>query len=208
MSAEQNQLEILRGKRLVFALTASYCTLEKAVAAMARLRELGCHILPVFSYNVRDFDSRFGTALFWREKVAEASGSEMIIDTLAEAEPIGPQHLSDILLIAPCSGNTVAKLTYGITDTPVLMAAKSHLRSKLPVVLAVTTNDGLSNNAKNVGALLNAKHIYFVPFGQDDAERKPNSLIADMGRIPEALAAALEGKQLQPLLLSSSKSGA
>lgn len=195
--------EQLSGKRVVFAMTASYCTLEQALSAMQQLRELGCIILPAVSYNVRDHDSRFGSKEHWQTRILEVSGADHLIDSIAAAEPIGPQQLADVLLIAPCSGNTIAKLTHGITDTPVLMAVKSHLRCQKPVVLSISTNDGLSNNAKNIGALLNQKHIYFVPFGQDDAAKKPNSLVADLTQVPRALADALAGKQLQPLLCAA-----
>lgn len=191
----------LQGKRIAFALTGSFCTLAIAVQAMQALRAAGAELLPVLSFHVRDMDSRFGTAAFWRERIMEAAGHERVIDTIEAAEPIGPQKMADLLVIAPLTGNSTAKLALGITDTPVLMAAKSHLRNQRPVVLAVSSNDGLSGSAKNIGLLLNTRNIYFVPFGQDDPQRKPNSLVADMSKLPETVAAALAGKQLQPLLL-------
>lgn len=191
----------LQGKRIAFALTGSFCTLASAVQAMQALRAAGAELLPVLSFHVRDIDSRFGTAAFWRERIMEAAGHERVIDTIEAAEPIGPQKMADLLVIAPLTGNSTAKLALGITDTPVLMAAKSHLRNQRPVVLAVSSNDGLSGSAKNIGLLLNTRNIYFVPFGQDDPQRKPNSLVADMSKLPETVAAALAGKQLQPLLL-------
>lgn len=191
----------LQGKRIAFALTGSFCTLATAVQAMQALRAAGAELLPVLSFHVRDIDSRFGTAAFWRERIMEAAGHERVIDTIEAAEPIGPQKMADLLVIAPLTGNSTAKLALGITDTPVLMAAKSHLRNQRPVVLAVSSNDGLSGSAKNIGLLLNTRNIYFVPFGQDDPQRKPNSLVADMSKLPETVAAALAGKQLQPLLL-------
>lgn len=191
----------LQGKRIAFALTGSFCTLASAVQAMQALRAAGAELLPVLSFHVRDMDSRFGTAAFWRERIMEAAGHGRVIDTIEAAEPIGPQKMADLLVIAPLTGNSTAKLALGITDTPVLMAAKSHLRNQRPVVLAVSSNDGLSGSAKNIGLLLNTRNIYFVPFGQDDPQRKPNSLVADMSKLPETVAAALAGKQLQPLLL-------
>lgn len=196
-------ISLFEGISIGFALTASYCTLEKAVKAMAELHAAGARILPILSYHARDHDSRFGPAALWRKRIEEASGGAEIIDTLALAEPLGPKKLADILLIAPCTGNTLAKLALGISDTPVLLAAKAHLRIQRPIALAIASNDGLSGNAANLGQLLNRKHYYFVPFGQDDALNKPNSLVADMGLIPDTLLAALQGRQLQPLLLAA-----
>lgn len=191
----------LAGKRVAFALTGSFCTLERVIAVMAQLRQAGALILPILSQQVRETDSRFGSAAHWRRQVEQAAGNATIIDSIAAAEPLGPQRLADILVIAPCTGNSLARLTLGLTDTPVLMAAKAHLRCDRPLVVAVSTNDGLSNSAKNIGALLNTRHIYFVPFGQDDPQAKPDSLVAQMELIPATLAAALGGEQLQPLLL-------
>lgn len=191
----------LQGLKIGFALTGSHCTLSQGVDAMTHLRSLGAEIMPIISPAVRLDDSRFGTANQWRSRILAASEQEEIVETIPAAEPIGPQGLLDVVIIAPCSGNTLAKLANGITDTPVLMAAKAHMRNQRPVVLAVATNDGLGANAKNIGLLLNTKLIYFVPFGQDDAFGKPNSLVADMEQIPAAILAALAGQQLQPLLL-------
>ena len=183
MDMENEILARLSGARVAFCLTASYCTMDKAVAQISRLREHGCSILPVISYNVRDHGSRFGTPEEWRARITEAARAP-IIDTIAAAEPIGPRELADVLVIAPMSGNTCAKLAQGVTDTPVLMAAKSQLRVCRPVVAAIASNDALSANAANLGRLLNTKHIYLVPFAQDDALKKPNSLVADMAQIP------------------------
>jgi dipicolinate synthase subunit B len=193
-----------QGLRVAFALTGSYCTLAKAVTMMTELRQAGAKIIPIISYNVRDFDSRFGTSGEWRERISEASGGAEIIDTLSAAEPLGPKRMADIMLIAPCTGNSIAKLAHGVSDTPVLLAAKSHLRSERPLVVAVSSNDALSGNAANLGQLLNRRLYYFVPFGQDDAVAKPHSLVADMRQIPATLDAALSGRQLQPLLISHS----
>ena len=196
-------LSRLSGMRVAFCLTASYCTMDKAVAQISRLREHGCSILPVISYNVRDHGSRFGTPEEWRERITEAARAP-IIDTIAAAEPIGPRELADVLVIAPMSGNTCAKLAQGVTDTPVLMAAKSQLRVCRPVVVAIASNDALSANAANLGRLLNTKHIFLVPFAQDDPQKKPNSLVADMAQIPYTVAQALNGRQIQPLLTTFS----
>lgn len=196
---ENELLSRLSGVRVAFCLSASYCTMDKAVAQMRRLRDHGCSILPVISFNVRDHGSRFGTPQEWRERISEAARAP-IIDTIAAAEPIGPGELADVLVIAPMSGNTCAKLAHGVTDTPVLMAAKSQLRVCRPVVAAIASNDALSANAANLGRLLNTKHIFLVPFAQDDPLKKPNSLVADMGRIPYTVAEALNGRQIQPLL--------
>jgi dipicolinate synthase subunit B len=193
-------LEILKGKNIGFALTGSFCTLDTALIQMKKLKELGANILPIISHNVRDMDSRFGTAAFWRQEILAVSEAETVIDSIGKAEPIGPQALCDIMIIAPCTGNSIAKLANGIIDTPVIMAAKSHLRNSRPLVVAISTNDGLAANARNFGSLMNYRHLYFVPFGQDSPNSKPNSLISDMDRIPEALAAALNNQQIQPLL--------
>ena len=190
----------LAGKRIGFALTGSFCTLGRVIKQMSILREMGAEILPIMSENVRDTDSRFGTAEQWRGLILEASGAEEIVDSINAAEPIGPQKLCDIMIIAPCTGNTSSKLANGIIDTPVLMAAKSHLRNGSPLVLAIATNDGLGANAVNIGRLLSRRHVFFVPFRQDDPDGKPNSLVADMEKIPETLIFALKHRQIQPIL--------
>ena len=193
----------MSGARIALCLTASYCTLAKAVNQIRELKRRGCSILPVISFNVRDHGSRFGTPDQWRERISQAAGAE-IIDTSAGAEPIGPQHLAEAVVIAPMSGNTCAKLAAGITDTPVLMAAKSELRVGRPVVAAIASNDALAANAVNLGRLLNTKNIFLTPFAQDDPLKKPHSLVADMTQIPYAVAEALQGRQIQPLLTSFS----
>jgi len=204
MMQEEKELSVdLSGLRAAFCLTASYCTLERAVAQMELLRRRGCAILPVISFNVRDHGSRFGTPEQWRQRISDAARAP-IIDAIAAAEPLGPQDLADLAIIAPMSGNTCAKLAHGITDTPVLMAAKSLLRVGRPLVAAIASNDALSANAVNLGRLLNTKHIFLVPFAQDDPQKKPNSLVADMARIPYTVAQALNGRQIQPLLTTFS----
>ena len=200
--AEGNALE---GVRIGFALTGSHCTLGRAVREMIRLRDMGGQITPIISYSVKESDTKFGTAAGWREQIMAASGSHYIIDSIVAAEPVGPKALLDILVIAPCSGNTLAKLAMGATDSPALMAAKAHLRNLRPVVVAVSTNDGLGANFKNIGLLFNTKNIFFVPFYQDNPELKPNSLLAYMEKIPETVLYAKEGKQIQPVLLQFEK---
>lgn len=189
----------LSKKRIGFAVTGSFCTFRKVLAELERLVEHGADVTPVMSEAAYSTDTRFGTAEGFRKRI-ETACKKPIISTIAEAEPIGPQSLLDLLIIAPCTGNTLAKLANGITDSSVTLAAKAHLRNQKPVLIAVSTNDGLANAAKNIGALLNNKNIYFVPFGQDDFENKPNSLVADMSLIPEAAAQALDLRQLQPIL--------
>lgn len=182
-----------------FAMCGSFCTFADAFFAMEALADEHT-LIPIFSFNSQALDSRFGRAEEHLRK-AEAICGRKVITTIAEAEPIGPGKLLDLLVIAPCTGNTLAKLAHGIADTPVTMAAKSHLRNGRPIVLAVATNDALAGAAENIGRLLGKKHYYFVPFGQDDPENKPTSMIADYKKLPQTLRAALEGKQIQPILL-------
>lgn len=182
-----------------FALCGSFCTYAKVFPVMELLSR-DYKVTPIFSEAACTIDSRFGTAREHMELAKELCGTEPI-HTIAQAEPIGPKKLFDLLIIAPCTGNTLAKLAHGIADGPVTMAAKSHLRNGRPVLLAVSTNDALGAAAENIGKLLARRHIYFVPFGQDDPVGKPTSMVADFGRIPLALEAALEGQQLQPILL-------
>ena len=185
--------------RLGFAVTGSFCTFSAMLEAMKACRELGYDILPILSPAASSTDSRFGQAADFIREITEICGKPPILD-IPGAEPIGPKGMTDILIIAPCTGNTLAKLAHSITDNAVTMAVKSHLRGGKPVVLAISTNDGLSGSAANLGALLNRRHYYFVPFRQDDPVKKPASLVADFRRIPETLEAALEGQQLQPVL--------
>ncbi|MBO4934348.1 MAG: dipicolinate synthase subunit B [Clostridia bacterium] len=187
--------------RVGFALCGSFCMLRKTLLQLPRLNESGFDITPIMSETAFDTDTRFGKAEEFREILREATEKD-IIHTVAQAEPIGPKKLLDLLIIAPCTGNTLGKLAGGITDTAVTMAAKAHLRNKRPLLIAVSTNDALSASAKNIGALLNTKNVYFVPFKQDDPENKENSLVADMSLLLPASLAALEGKQLQPIIQS------
>lgn len=183
-----------------FALCGSFCTYAKAMAALKKLTNIYTKVIPIFSQASWETDSRFGTAAGHIHQAEDLCGVPAL-HTIAQVEPIGPKKLLDALVVAPCTGNTLAKLAHGIADGPVTMAVKSHLRNGRPVLLAVSTNDGLAAAAENIGRLLARKHIYFVPFGQDDPEKKPASLVADFDRLPDALAAALEGRQLQPVLV-------
>ena len=182
-----------------FAMTGSFCTFERVLKQMEALVRRGSAVLPVLSFNAGTLDTRFMTAEHLRARIVEITGNEPI-DTLAGAEPIGPKKMTDVFLIAPATGNSLAKLAAGIYDTPVLLGAKSHLRNDRPLVLAVSTNDGLGAAAQNIGRLLNVRNIYFVPFGQDDPVKKPRSLVADFSQIPRTIAAALSGVQMQPML--------
>lgn len=182
-----------------FAMTGSFCTFERVLKQMEALVRRGYEVLPVLSFNAGMLDTRFMTAEHLRARIVEITGNEPI-DTLAGAEPIGPKKMTDVFLIAPATGNSLAKLAAGIYDTPVLLGAKSHLRNDRPLVLAVSTNDGLGAAAQNIGRLLNVRNIYFVPFGQDDPVKKPRSLVADFSQIPRTIAAALSGVQMQPML--------
>lgn len=186
--------------RVGFALTGSFCTLEKAVAALEATAARYPNILPILSEATASTDTRFGRAAEWKERVAAVCGPGYI-GTVREAEPIGPRQLLDVLVIAPCTGNTLAKLAAGIADSAVTMAAKAHLRNGRPVVVALSTNDGLAGASRNIAELLCRKHYYFVPFRQDDPEGKPTSLVADMTQVADTVTAALEGRQLQPVLL-------
>ena len=191
----------LKGKKVGVALTGSFCTFEKMFLELQKLKDAGAEIYPILSNTVQSITSRFGTPQLYIEKLTEITGKNPII-YIEGAEPIGPKGYLDILTILPCTGNTAAKLANGITDTPVLMAAKAHLRNNKPLVISISTNDGLGMNLKNIGLLLNTKNIYFVPFGQDDFKKKPNSLVAHTELLLPTLEAALEYKQYQPLLQS------
>ena len=184
-----------------FALCGSFCTYAKVFPVMELLTR-DYEVIPIFSDASYETDSRFGSATEHLAAAREICGNEPL-HTIAQAEPIGPKKLLDALVIAPCTGNTLAKLAHSIADGPVTMAAKSHLRNGRPVIVAVSTNDALAGAAENIGKLLARKHYYFVPFGQDDAKGKPTSLVADFAQIPQTLDAALEGRQIQPVLLQN-----
>ena len=190
----------MRTERVGFALCGSFCTHAKVLRELEGICGEYEVVVPVVSEICQVTDTRFGTAKSFMKRVEELTGRRAI-RSVVEAEPIGPKGLLDVLVIAPCTGNTLGKLAAGITDTAVTMAAKAHLRNDCPVVVAVASNDGLSGAARNLGELLVRKNYFFVPFGQDDPENKPCSLVADFSRIGETVEAALEGRQVQPLLL-------
>lgn len=186
--------------RVGFACCGSFCTMRKAMDALAEVAGRYSEVHPIVSETVASTDTRFGKAQDFLEEMRALCGRE-VVATVRDAEPIGPRKLLDVLVICPCTGNTLGKLAHGITDSAVTMAAKAHLRNGGPLVLALATNDGLSANAANVGAMLGRKNVWFVPFGQDDPVGKPTSLMADFGKIPDTIGAAMEGVQIQPILL-------
>ncbi len=189
----------LSEKNVGFALTGSFCTLKPVIAQMKLLKEEGAHIIPIMSEMVFSTDTRFGKAVDFINEVQTICERE-IIASIGKAEPIGPKKMLDLLIIAPCTGNTLAKLALGVNDSCVTMAAKAHLRNGGPLLLFVSTNDGLAASAKNIGALLNYKNVYFTPFGQDDCVKKPNSLVAEFDMLIPSARAALDFKQLQPII--------
>lgn len=189
----------LKGKNVGVAFTGSFCTLKEALEVMGKLKNEGANLYPIVSDKVQKTDTRFGKAEDFRKQMEEIA-ERKVIDTIETAEPIGPSGFLDLLIILPCTGNTLAKLAGAITDGPVLMAAKAHMRNEKPVLLAVSTNDALGMNFKNIGLLMNAKHIYFVPFGQDAPVKKPNSMVARLEYLIPAAEEALKGKQLQPVI--------
>ncbi len=186
---------------LGFALTGSFCTYNKILETLKSLAQKNYNIIPIFSEHSSTMDNRFHKADDFVSQVQEITGNQGLF-TIQEAEPIGPKGYLDALVIAPCTGNTLAKLCHGITDSTVLMAAKAHLRNEKPLIISISTNDALGMNFKNLGQLMNVKNIYFVPFGQDNYKKKSNSMIAHVELIPETVEAALCGKQLQPVIQS------
>lgn len=186
--------------RIGWALCGSFCTLERVTAQMAALVAAGCALTPVFSPPMCTVDTRFGRAVEWRSRVEDICGQK-VLTTLYDVEPLGPKDMLDVLVVAPCTGSTLARLAAGDSSTAVTLAVKSHLRRERPVVLAVSTNDALAGSFPAIAALKNRKHYYFVPLRQDDPTAKPNSLVADFTRIGDTIKAALQGQQIQPLLL-------
>ena len=186
-------------RTLGFAMCGSFCTLSKAAEQLSALKKLNYDIIPIMSEIVYSTDTRFGKASDFISLAEEICGRK-VIHTITESEPIGPGKLLDALVIAPCTGITLGKLANGITDTSVTMAAKSHLRNSRPVIISVSTNDGLSAAARNIGQLMNCRNIYFVPLRQDNSEKKPRSVVADFSKIPDCVELALRGVQYQPLL--------
>lgn len=190
----------MRTERVGFAVSGSFCTHEQVLKALEQLTAVYETVVPIVSETSAFTDTRFGDSENLLEQLEDLTGQEVLCD-IPSVEPIGPKKLLDVLVIAPATGNTIAKLANGIADTAVTMAAKSHLRNGRPVVVAVSSNDGLAAGARNIGELLVRKNYYFVPFGQDNAAAKPCSLVADFGKIPETVDAALRSEQLQPVLL-------
>ena len=187
---------------LGFGITGSFCTFERIKTEIQKLKEKGYNILPIFSYVVSSTDTRFGKAADFETEIINITGNTPV-KTIVEAEPMGPNNQIDVLVIAPCTGNTLAKLAGAISDTPVTMAAKAHLRNNKPLVIAISTNDALGQNLKNIANMLNTKNVYFVPMRQDDAVKKPKSLVAEYSLIEATVQQALKGQQLQPLLINS-----
>lgn len=189
----------LEGIKIGCVMTGSFCTFKEVFVVWRTLKEVGADLTPIMSFNAAGLNTRFYTA---KEAVVtfEDICEKKILNTISAVEPIGPKKLLDLLIVAPCTGNTLAKIANGITDTPAALAVKSHLRNGKPVLIAVSTNDALGTSAINIGKLLNTKHIFFVPFRQDDPQNKPNSAVAIFDRIPESAAFALENRQIQPVL--------
>lgn len=194
----------INGLKIGIGLTGSFCTFEKTFQLIEELKEKGANITTVFSPLSQTITCRFGNGENFLKRAYDITGKTPIT-TISGAEPVGPKRLFDIFILLPCTGNSLAKLANGIVDTPVLMAAKSHLRNGSPLLISISTNDALSMNFKNIGALMNMKHIFFVPFAQDNPKEKPNSLIADYNQLIPSIKAALEHKQLQPVLANSER---
>ena len=189
----------LKDKKIGIAFTGSFCTYEKVFEELKKLINIGAKVQTIFSNASQSISTRFGEAEEFIKKAEEITNAAPIL-TIQDAEPIGPKGLLDILVIMPCTGNTIAKLANGITDTPVLMASKAHLRNQKPLLLSLSTNDAMGMNMKNIGILLNTKNIYFIPFGQDDPIKKPNSMIARIDRLIPSIEEALQWRQIQPVI--------
>lgn len=194
--------DVLKGLKIGYAMTASFCTFEKSFEQASILKDMGAELLPIMSENASSMDTRFGTAEENVRRLRDICGRD-VITTILDAEPIGPKNMTDLMIVAPCTSNTAAKLAHGVTDSCITMSVKSHLRSGKPILLAIASNDSLLGSAKNLGELFNRKNYYFVPMLQDDIENKPASLVAEFSMIPDAVKAALRGIQLRPLIFSS-----
>ncbi len=190
---------MLDDTRIGFALCGSFCTFDRVIGVLEQMTAAGMDVYPIMSETAAETDTRFGDAAAFRARIEAACGRP-IVRSIRGAEPIGPKKLLDVLVIAPCTGNTLGKLAAGIADSAVTLAAKAHLRNERPVVIAVSTNDALAGNAANIGTLLNRRGYYFVPMTQDDPEKKPRSVVARMERIPETVELALAGRQIQPII--------
>lgn len=193
-------MEDLKGIKIGYAICGSFCTFRRTIDEMKELLALGAELFPIMSDNAYSLDTRFGKAADFVAEI-EALCGRSVIHTIPEAEPIGPQKLFDVLVISPCTGNTLAKLASGVTDTAVPLAAKAHLRNARPLVIGVSTNDALAAASKNIGLLMNCKNVYFIPMSQDDPVKKPNSMVVHFDKTPEAIGYALEKKQVQPMYL-------
>lgn len=197
--------DILKGLKIGYIMTGSFCTFSQSFEQARCLKEMGAELIPIMSEHATSIDTRFGTAEENRAKLREIAGRE-IITTISDAEPIGPKDMTDLMIVAPCTSNTAAKLANGITDNTATMAVKSHLRTGKPVLLAIASNDSLLGSAKNLGELFNRKNYYFVPMVQDDWVKKPASLVAEFSMIPQAAEAAMKGIQLRPIIYHSRES--
>ncbi|MGG3799821.1 dipicolinate synthase subunit B [Metabacillus fastidiosus] len=194
----------LKGKRIGFGLTGSHCTYDAVFPQIEKLVEEGVEVLPVVSHTVQSTTTRFGEGVEWIKKIEEATGNK-VIDSIVKAEPLGPKIPLDCMIIAPLTGNTMSKFANAMTDSPVLMAAKATLRNQKPVVLGISTNDALGLNGANLMRLMATKNIYFIPFGQDAPDKKPNSMVAQMTLLQATVEAALENKQYQPVIIEKYK---
>ncbi|ALC90965.1 dipicolinate synthase subunit B [Bacillus sp. FJAT-18017] len=190
----------LKGKRIGFGLTGSHCTYDEVFPEIEKLVKEGAEVIPIVTFTVKNTDTRFGKGEDWIEKIVQATGNEAI-DSIVKAEPLGPKYPLDCMVIAPMTGVSMSKFANAINDSPVLMAAKATLRNQKPIILGISTNDALGLNGVNLMRLMSSKHIYFIPFGQDDPVNKPNSMVARMVQLKETVEAALDGKQLQPVLV-------
>lgn len=189
----------IKGIKIGVALTGSFCTFDKAFKIIEKLVNLGAEVTPIISHSVNQLDTRFHKAADVKSKLKELTNKEIIKDITA-AEPVGPKNMFDIIIVMPCTGNTIAKLANAITDTPVLMAVKSQLRNKKPIIIGIATNDGLGNNAKNIGHIMNMENVYFVPFSQDDPKNKEMSLVFLEEKVIDTIKTALKGSQIQPVI--------
>ncbi|MEN0649211.1 dipicolinate synthase subunit B [Caldifermentibacillus hisashii] len=194
----------VEGKKIGFGLTASHCTYDQVLPEIVKLVENGAEVVPIVTWMVKNTTTRFGSGEEWIEKIERATGNK-VIDNIVDAEPLGPTYPLDCMVIAPMTGNSISKMANALTDSPVLMAAKATMRNHRPVVLGISTNDALGLNGVNLMRLIAAKDIYFIPFGQDDPYNKPKSMVADMTLLLETVEAALEHKQIQPVLIERYK---
>lgn len=190
----------LSGKTIGFGITGSHCTIPEVIPEIQRFMDEGALVIPIISESVANHDTRFGKAAEIIETLKTITGRAPIA-SIVDAEPIGPSRMLDVMVVAPCTGNTLAKMALGITDSPVLMAAKAHLRNERPLVIGISTNDALGANARNLAYLMNVKNVYFVPFGQDSPTTKTKSMISNMALLVDTVVAALEGRQLQPVIV-------